>query len=103
VTGSNPVVADAPERSRYEATIDGRVAGFLEYRRREGRILLVHTEVDAAFEGRGVGGALARHALDAARREAVRVRVACPFVTTWLRRHPEYAVDVEPTEPDAGG
>jgi predicted GNAT family acetyltransferase len=83
-------IEDVPDRHRFEAMIDETVAGFLDYRRRGGRITLVHTEVDPAFEGRGVGSALARHALDEAVRAGDRVRVACPFVTSWLRRHHEY-------------
>lgn len=83
-------IDDVPARNRYEATIDDAIAGFLEYRRRPGRITLVHTEVDPAHEGRGIGGALARFALDQARGSGARVRIACPFVTAWLRRHHEY-------------
>ncbi|HEY3524371.1 MAG TPA: GNAT family N-acetyltransferase [Candidatus Limnocylindrales bacterium] len=83
-------IEDVPERSRYEATIEGGPAGFLEYRRRPDRITLIHTEVDPALEGRGVGSAIARFALEDARANGLRVRVACPFVTAWLRRHHEY-------------
>ena len=54
-------------------------------------LTLVHTEVDLACEGQGVGGALARTALDAARSAGERVRAYCPFVAGWVRRHPEYA------------
>lgn len=95
-------IEDAPERERYEARVRGEVVGFLEYRRHPGRATLVHTEVDPAFEGRGVGSALARHALDAARAEGIRVRVVCPFVTTWLRRHREFD-DVLDRSPRVGG
>ena len=83
-------VADVPDRGRFEATLDGEAAGFLEYRRRPGRITLVHTQVDPAFEGHGIGSAIARFALEDARTNGLRVRVACPFVTSWLRRHHEY-------------
>ncbi len=51
---------------RWEARVDGTLAGFLRYRSVGGRTVLVHTEVDPAFEGRGVGSALARGALEAA-------------------------------------
>ncbi|HET8786405.1 MAG TPA: GNAT family N-acetyltransferase [Candidatus Limnocylindrales bacterium] len=98
-------ISDAPDRSRFEATLGGETAGFLEYRRRPGRITLVHTQVDPAFEGRGVGSAIARFALEDARTNGLRVRVACPFVAAWLRRHHEYddILDTGPTPPGLGG
>jgi uncharacterized protein len=89
-------VRDAPEHRRFEARLNGSLAGFLAYRSDEDRVRLVHTEVDPAFEGRGIGGALARFALDTARREGRTVTVECPFVTSWLRRHREYADVVGP-------
>ena len=50
-----------------------------------------HTEVDDRFEGRGVGGTIARTALDAIAAEGgTRVRPDCPFIRGWIRRHPEY-------------
>ena len=57
-------VADAPTRSRYEVTVDGELAGFAQYRDVEGRRVFTHTEVFDAFEGKGVGSALAAGALD---------------------------------------
>ena len=85
------VVTDAGERSRFEAhDAGGALAGFLEYIRTDGLVVYPHTEVDPAFEGRGVGGELARAALDDARARGLRVRASCPFVAGWLVRHPEY-------------
>lgn len=86
---AKPTVADNAGQQRYEIALDGHVA-FLTYRRRNDSILLVHTEVPPAFRGRGFGQLLARHALDRARRDGHQVTVKCPFVTSWLERHPEY-------------
>src|SRR6476661_2240085 len=58
----SPEVADAPEHSRYEARVDGILAGVAEYRDHGDERAFTHTEV--TLEGRGVGGALARTALD---------------------------------------
>lgn len=79
-----------PARHRFEAELDGQVAGFITYRERDGVLELVHTEVDERFEGRGVGGQLAREALEDARRQGQKVLPSCSFVAGWLRRHPEY-------------
>lgn len=88
-------VADAPERERFEVTVDGELAGFLVYRTRKGLLALVHTEVEDRFEGRGLGGWLARFALDQAREQGIAVLPFCPFVNAWMRRHREY-VDLVP-------
>ena len=53
-------VVDAPEASRYELRLGGRVIGFAAYRRRNDRIVFIHTEVDESYEGRGLGNRLAR-------------------------------------------
>ena len=83
-------VADAADERRYEARAGDDLAGVLEYRDVRGRRILAHTEVLPAFEGRGIGGALARHALDEAKALGRRVTVKCPFVRSWLDRHPGY-------------
>ena len=84
-------VTDNSEEQRFEAHVGGELAGFAEYRLREGVIVFTHTEVDDAFEGRGVGTQLARQALDAVR-EAGERRVVprCPFIKAWIDRHPDY-------------
>ncbi len=89
--GEQLIVVDVPATRRYEARLGGQVAGFAEYRRSPGRITFIHTVVGPEFEGRGVGGRLARAALDAARGEGLRVTPRCPFFAAYIQRHPEYA------------
>lgn len=84
-----------PSVSRYELVVDGSVAGFVEYALARDVITLVHTEIDDAYEGRGLGSVLVRGVLDELRVELRaeprrQVRSSCPFITTWLGRHPEY-------------
>ncbi|AXI76380.1 GNAT family N-acetyltransferase [Peterkaempfera bronchialis] len=85
------VVTDAPERTRFEARQGDTLAGFAEYIRSGSLVVYPHTEVDPAFEGRGVGGALARAALDDARARGLPVLATCPFIAGWMGRHPDYA------------
>lgn len=92
---SAPVITDNAEQSRYEARIDGELAGFLEYRDRGDRVVLVHTEVDPSFEGRGVGGALAKSAIEGVIAAGKLITPLCPFVVEYLRRHPGYADHVD--------
>ncbi len=79
------------ERGRFEATVDGELAGFAAYRLREGVIEFTHTEVDDAVEGEGVGSALVSGALDQVRVEGLGVIATCPFVRGYIERHQEYA------------
>lgn len=82
-------VRDNEERSRYEIAVGGDVA-FLDYRRGDEVTMLVHTEVPEHLRGGRLASQLVRHALDEARRDGLRVKVRCPYVTAWIRRHPEY-------------
>lgn len=83
-------VLDVAERSRFEIHSGGEPAGFAAYRTRHGVITFTHTEIDTAFEGQGLGGRLVRAALDAARSRGLAVHPACPFVQSWIARHPDY-------------
>ena len=90
-------MADAPERERYEISIDGEVVGFSAYRARRGLIAFIHTEVDERFQGRGLGERLIRFALEDARARGLSVLPFCPFVKAFIERHHEF----EALVPDA--
>ncbi|HZA75219.1 MAG TPA: GNAT family N-acetyltransferase [Acidimicrobiales bacterium] len=83
-------VRDAPQQHRYEATVDGALAGFAVYRDDAGVRVFVHTEVFPEFEGRGVGSALARGALDDVRASGGSLVARCPFISGYIERHPDY-------------
>jgi NAD+ kinase len=91
VDAGDATVVDSFEQSRYEILLGGEVAGVLHYRRHGGGVELAHTEIDQAFEGRGLAGRLASAALRDARARSTAVQVTCPFVRGYLDRHPEYA------------
>ena len=82
-------VQDNTDASQFELTLEGSPAGFLTYELRPGAIGLLHTEIDPAFEGRGLGTALIRAALDSARERGLKVLPYCPFVKAYLAKHPE--------------
>ena len=52
--------------------------------------MFTHTEIDPAFEGHGVGSALAKAALDDVRAKGLKAVPLCPFIRTWIDRHPDY-------------
>ena len=84
------------DRSRYEAVVDGNLAGFVQYVMRGGRIVLVHTEIHDEFEGQGAGSALAKGALDDLRSRGLPVVPLCPFIAAYIERHPDYGDLVNP-------
>jgi uncharacterized protein len=83
-------VVDDRERKRFEIHVDGQLAGFTQYRETPGVVDLVHTEIDAAFEGQGLGGQLARSALDQVRASGRKVVATCPFIKGWIAKHEDY-------------
>jgi predicted GNAT family acetyltransferase len=84
-------LTDNAEVSRFEAHLDGVLAAIIEYRRRPGVWVLVHTEVLPAAEGHGIGSAIVRFALDTIRSAQERLVPQCPFVAEYIERHPEDA------------
>jgi hypothetical protein len=84
-------VTHDPDETRFEARVGGVFAGASYYRYRGGRMVLLHTEVQPEFEGRGVGSRLTKLALETARHDDEMVVPLCPFVETYIERHEEYA------------
>lgn len=74
--------------SRFETHVAGHTA-LLFYRRFLDRIVLVHTEVPPALEGHGIAAKLVQTAIEFARSNRLRVVPVCPYVATYLRKHPE--------------
>jgi uncharacterized protein len=84
-------VIDNPRASRYELWLGATRAGFLQYRAEPGTVLLVHTQVDPAFAGQGLGERLVAGALEDLRARGLKLVPLCPFVRAYLRRHPDQA------------
>ena len=88
-----PVVTDNPSASRFELRIGTELAGFVEYKLREHEtvISLVHTEIEPAFRHAHLATHLARFSLDSARERGLAVLPYCPYIGSWIKKHPEYA------------
>lgn len=85
---AQPFNDESAEEWRFE--LDGQRA-FIAYERSGDRIVYLHTEVPPQLEGHGVASILAKAALDDARARGQKVVALCPFVSAYIRRHPEYA------------
>jgi uncharacterized protein len=74
--------------SRFETHVGGQLA-VCAYQRAGDLLHLTHTEVPWSAQGQGVAAALVRRTLDWARAEGLRVRPACSYVSSYMRRHPQ--------------
>jgi uncharacterized protein len=83
-------VVDNSTDSRFEILVDGKVAGFAEYRLLPTKIIFTHTEVQPAHQGEGLASRLIKHALDASADTGLRVVPLCPYVAKYIKDHPEY-------------
>ena len=87
MTAASLTVRDNPDRRRFEIELgDGSVA-IAEYTLPAGKIMFTHTEVPEAYEGKGIGTALIRFALDAARQRGLKVIPICPFFAAYMKKN----------------
>lgn len=107
-------IVDNPTRGRFELRQGDDVIGVASYAVVPGdgpdtpdRVVFFHTEVRPDHEGQGLAGRLASSALEATMASGRSIVALCPYIKTYLRRHPEpYAgsvvtptsVDVEAAE-----
>lgn len=71
-------------RGVYSATIAGREIASLLYREEPGLIVVLSTDVDPDFRGRGIAGDLIADALDDIRSRGMKVRAVCPVVAAFM-------------------
>lgn len=83
-----PVVNNA-QKSQFELASGSQVSK-LVYRLDTDRIDLVHTEVPEDLTGQGIGSALVNAALEYARDNDLQAVPSCPFVASYVQRHPEW-------------
>jgi predicted GNAT family acetyltransferase len=76
-------------KNRFELIIDGKTS-VVEYKLSEGVITLLHTEVPSELEGKGIASAMAKYVLEYAKANNLKVMPLCPFIYTYINRHPEY-------------
>jgi predicted GNAT family acetyltransferase len=77
------------EHDRFESDVDGGMA-FVAYIIDGNEITFTHTKVPKEAEGKGIAGKLVAAALAYAREAKLRVIPKCPYVASWMKRHPEY-------------
>jgi hypothetical protein len=83
-----PDIHHDPARQAFVAKV-GDATALCAYRRQGDTLVLHHTEVPAALQGRGVAAALVHATLAWARAEGLVVRPTCSYVAAYMRRHPQ--------------
>ena len=96
-------VADNPASSRFEITVDGELAGFVDYRKHGEEYALPHTRIYPQFGGRGLGTELVTGALDQIAERGGTVLPYCPFVPKVIRDNPEFLELVPKDQRDTFG
>ncbi|HET9427620.1 MAG TPA: GNAT family N-acetyltransferase [Allosphingosinicella sp.] len=81
-------VRDNPQEHRFEIDL-GDALAIAEYTLPKGIIMFTHTEVPSKHEGQGVGTALIRAGLAAARKRGLKVIPICPFFAAYMKAHPQ--------------
>lgn len=83
----DPTVTRDAEASRYEIRLGETLAGFAEYRERDGEMQFTHTELDPAFQGKGLAPVLVSHALADAVASGATIVPYCPYVARYITRN----------------
>jgi uncharacterized protein len=91
-------VENRPELGRYQLCLDGEVAGYIAYEVRGAHVAFMHTQIEDRFAGEGLGVQLVAQALDDIRAQGGSVLPYCPFVRSFIARHPEYQDLVPPDQ-----
>ncbi|MBZ7923147.1 N-acetyltransferase [Ensifer adhaerens] len=84
------VLEETGSHGRYSTVVEGHT-GEMTYSRTSPQLIIVdHTLVPDALRGKGVGQALAKHAIEEARKGGWKIIPLCPFMKAQAMRHPEW-------------
>lgn len=75
--------------NRFEMIFENHLS-LIEYEINGNIIALLHTEVDPALEGRGAGTAIVEKTLKYIEEKGMKLLPLCPFVSAYIKRHPEW-------------
>jgi predicted GNAT family acetyltransferase len=91
-----PDIRDNPERHQFEIDLGGGEYAYAKYNLLPGAIRFYHTVVPESHGGQGLGTALIKAGLAAARSRGLKVIPICPFFRAYLKKHPEEQDIVDP-------
>ena len=83
---------DGATRGRYFITLSPDAEAEMTFRKGDNNTIIIdHTGVPPAFEGRGIAAKLVNKAIEDARKQGFKINPVCSYVVAQFRRHPEWA------------
>ena len=80
---------DNKDKSRFEVEIEDKMA-IMDYKKKDNKLYILHTEVPKEFEGKGIASAMVKKVLNLIKEKDMKLVSLCPFVSGYIKRHPEY-------------
>ncbi|RYF76642.1 MAG: N-acetyltransferase [Cytophagaceae bacterium] len=77
-------------RHSFELIIEGKLSKVDFFQPDEHTLALTHTEVHPDLEGKGVGSNLLKQVLAYVEQHNQKIVPLCPFVSTYIKRHPDW-------------
>ena len=91
---SEITISNNPDRERFEVRDAGKVVGKAWYKAYDGdgpaERIFYHTVVNEEYAGQGLAGRLAKVALDETVAAGLQIVPVCPYIKSYITRHPEY-------------
>ncbi len=75
--------------NRFEVQL-GDQLGVVEYQKDGSNYIFTHTGVPREYGGQGIADRMVHAALETVKAEGSQVVPVCPFIKTYIQRHPEY-------------
>ncbi|RNI26869.1 GNAT family N-acetyltransferase [Rufibacter latericius] len=82
-------IRNNPAAHQFETTVDGKTA-VVQYRLKDDVMTVLHTIVPEELEGRGIAAALTKQVLNYIAAEKLQLVPLCPYMASYLKKHPEY-------------
>lgn len=86
----NYEVVNNEEARQFELVVDKHKAKVTYVMLSPTTIIFTHTMVPFSLKGQGIASYLAKYVLDYARENNLNVIPQCPFIRSYIERHPEY-------------
>jgi uncharacterized protein len=97
-TGAPTTVTQCGEE--FMIAVDGQTVGIAAFADRDNRRVFIDTEIDDAFQGRGLATILVDQAIKSTKADGLRIVAVCSMVAAFLRKHKEYDDVVDPVTND---